>query len=80
MLDSLSFIKDKSKWGYAFRFGHFEILRVDFELIAITLLGFIPSEFSDYDATNLTHARNDKRDSLSDDRHARRRLVVHGKE
>jgi hypothetical protein len=41
-LDGLSFIKDKSKWGYAFRFGHLEISRADFELIATDMLGFIP--------------------------------------
>ena len=42
LLDGLSFIKDKSKWGYAFRFGHLEISRADFELIATDMLGFIP--------------------------------------
>ena len=42
LLDGLSFIKDKSKWGYAFRFGHLEISSADFELIATDMLGFIP--------------------------------------
>lgn len=30
----LGFIKDKNRWGYAFRFGHLEISQADFELIA----------------------------------------------
>jgi hypothetical protein len=34
LLDRLSFIKDKKRWGYPFRFGHFEIPPADFELIA----------------------------------------------
>jgi len=33
LIDSLSFIKDKTRWGYTFRFGLFEIPRRDFELI-----------------------------------------------
>jgi hypothetical protein len=42
ILKQLSFIKDKSKWGYAFRFGHLEIPQADFALIAKQMLGFIP--------------------------------------
>lgn len=42
LLGQLSFIKDKSKWGYVFRFGHIEIPRRDFELIASSMLGYIP--------------------------------------
>lgn len=34
LLERLSFIKDPKRWGYAFRFGHFEITRDDFELIS----------------------------------------------
>lgn len=30
LLPDLSFILDKSRWGYVFRFGHFEIPRADF--------------------------------------------------
>jgi EVE domain len=33
LIDSLSFIKDKTRWGYMFRFGLFEISQHDFELI-----------------------------------------------
>ena len=33
LIDSLSFIKDKKRWGYMFRFGLFEIPQRDFELI-----------------------------------------------
>ena len=33
LIDRLSFIKDKQRWGYVFRFGLFEIPRRDFELI-----------------------------------------------
>lgn len=32
-LHHLSFIKDTSKWGYSFRFGHFEISKEDFEYL-----------------------------------------------
>jgi hypothetical protein len=43
MLESLSFIKDVKRWGYAFRFGHFEIQRADFDLIARAMLGEAPA-------------------------------------
>jgi hypothetical protein len=33
LIDSLSFINDKKRWGYVFRFGLFEIPQRDFELI-----------------------------------------------
>jgi hypothetical protein len=41
-LGQLSFIKNKSKWGYAFRLGHFEISSADFVLIAKKMLGYNP--------------------------------------
>lgn len=34
LIDKLSFIKDKDKWGYIFRTGFFEISKDDFDLIA----------------------------------------------
>lgn len=34
LIEKLSFIRDKTKWGYAFRFGHFEINQADFFIIA----------------------------------------------
>jgi predicted RNA-binding protein len=34
LIDRLSFIRNKERWGQAFRSGHFEIHRADFELIA----------------------------------------------
>jgi predicted RNA-binding protein len=34
LLDKLSFIKNKSKWGYVFRFGMIEIPQEDFQIIA----------------------------------------------
>ncbi|MCE2983013.1 MAG: EVE domain-containing protein [Parachlamydia sp.] len=34
LLEDLSFIKDKKKWGFPFRRGSFEIPNKDFELIA----------------------------------------------
>ena len=43
LLEHLSFIKDPQRWGYAFRFGHLEISRADFELIANAMLGYIPA-------------------------------------
>lgn len=33
LIDTLSFIEDKQRWGYIFRFGLFEIPHRDFELI-----------------------------------------------
>ena len=33
LIDSLTFIKDKAKWGYIFRFGFFEITKQDYETI-----------------------------------------------
>ena len=44
ILENLSFIKNQSKWGYAFRFGHLEMSKADFELIATHMLGFVPTE------------------------------------
>ena len=38
LIERLSFIQDKTRWGYAFRFGHLEIPRADFELIAAEML------------------------------------------
>ena len=38
LIERLAFIKDKARWGYAFRFGHLEISRDDFELIAAQML------------------------------------------
>lgn len=37
LLDDLSFIQDKQKWGFPFRRGCFEISRDDFEVIAYTM-------------------------------------------
>jgi predicted RNA-binding protein len=34
LIDQLSFIKNRSKWGAAFRFGFLEISESDFELIS----------------------------------------------
>jgi hypothetical protein len=34
LLENLTFIKDKKKWGFPFKLGSFEIPRKDFELIA----------------------------------------------
>lgn len=36
LLDKLSFIKDKKKWGFPFRRGCFEIPKDDFQIIANT--------------------------------------------
>lgn len=38
LINQLSFIQNKSRWGYAFRFGHIEISHEDFELIAAQML------------------------------------------
>ena len=43
LIDQLAFIQDKSRWGYAFRSGHFEIQQADFELIAARMLGVPPT-------------------------------------
>ena len=44
LLEQLSFIKDKSRWGYAFRFGHLEIPKTDFEIISTKMLGRNPAD------------------------------------
>lgn len=44
LLEQLSFIKDKNRWGYAFRFGHLEIQKADFEIISTSMLGRIPAD------------------------------------
>ena len=44
LLSQLAFINDKSRWGYAFRFGHLEIQRGDFEVISMGMLGRIPAD------------------------------------
>lgn len=38
LIEQLSFIRDKSRWGMAFRFGFLEIPAADFELIAEKML------------------------------------------
>jgi len=38
LLPVLSFIENKQSWGYAFRFGFFEIPRADFDLISNRML------------------------------------------
>jgi predicted RNA-binding protein len=43
LLDELSFITDKSHWGYAFRYGHLEIPRQDFECIARAMQATLPA-------------------------------------
>lgn len=42
LIQGLNFIKDKTKWGYVFRYGYLEISAVDFELIAQHMLGYSP--------------------------------------
>ena len=37
LLERLSFIRDKNRWGYVFRFGHLQIPEADFHLIAKTM-------------------------------------------
>ena len=38
LLHSLLFIKDKTKWGYPFRYGHLQITKGDFLIIAQKML------------------------------------------
>jgi predicted RNA-binding protein len=38
LIDELSFIKDKTHWGYMFRFGLFKIPEEDFELIKSAMM------------------------------------------
>jgi hypothetical protein len=38
LVPALTFIKNKSSWGYVFRYGFFEIPKVDFDLIASEML------------------------------------------
>jgi predicted RNA-binding protein len=39
LIPQMEFIKNKSTWGYHFRFGFFEIGKTDFELIRSKMLG-----------------------------------------
>ncbi|WP_194841390.1 EVE domain-containing protein [Salinibacillus xinjiangensis] len=38
LISQLSFIKNKERWGYPFRFGHLEVCEQDFKLIAEQML------------------------------------------
>ena len=38
LIPALTFIQDKKSWGFMFRFGFFEIPKVDFDLIASQML------------------------------------------
>lgn len=42
LVDSLPFIKNKSSWGYVFRYGLLEIDQLSFEIIAKRMLGYDP--------------------------------------
>ncbi len=44
---TLPFIKNKTSWGYVFRYGFFEIDRVSFEIIAGAMLGSDPLSYSE---------------------------------
>jgi hypothetical protein len=44
LLEKLSFIQDKKRWGYSFRFGYFQINECDFQLLYGKMLkGLEPS-------------------------------------
>ncbi|MCA9868837.1 MAG: EVE domain-containing protein [Caldilineae bacterium] len=43
LIEHLAFIEDKTRWGYKFRFGVFEIPRRDFELIADAMELVLPA-------------------------------------
>ena len=38
LVPALTFVKNKSSWGYVFRYGFFEIPKADFDLIASEML------------------------------------------
>ncbi|MDD4912126.1 MAG: EVE domain-containing protein [Sideroxydans sp.] len=38
LIERLSFIQDKTHWGYGFRYGHLQIPQADFELIAQAMM------------------------------------------
>lgn len=42
LVEKLGFISNKTRWGYAFRFGHLEIPQADFQIIARAMLGYVP--------------------------------------
>lgn len=42
LIDQLPFIKNKSSWGYVFRYGFFEIDQESFEIIATHMIGYNP--------------------------------------
>jgi predicted RNA-binding protein len=43
LIPQLSFIPDKQRWGYPFRYGHLRINQTDFDLIASQMLGQSPT-------------------------------------
>jgi EVE domain len=46
LIPTLEFIKDKTRWGYQFRFGHFEISQTDFTQIAKKMLTVLPQDMT----------------------------------
>lgn len=42
LVQSLPFIKNKSSWGYVFRYGFLEIDQESFEIISNNMMGFSP--------------------------------------
>lgn len=44
LIAQLAFVRDKSRWSHIFRFGHIEIPRADFELIARHMQDAIPTD------------------------------------
>ena len=42
LIESLTFIEDKARWGFPFRRGLFEIDRADFTIIATAMRATIP--------------------------------------
>ena len=55
LVKRLSFIRDPKRWGYAFRFGHLEMSREDFELSALQMLGKVP-EMAHVTSCETSHA------------------------
>lgn len=56
LINELSFIRDKTNWGAAFRYGHLEIPRQDFELIANRMTGIDPTAIPPYQMRREPHA------------------------
>lgn len=64
LIEKLSFIRNKTSWGMAFRFGHLEIPFADFEFIANKM------------GIDLSHTQTDNEEKTPATKEAKRKLTI----